>query len=84
MLVQEKLERMDWLTYGHEQREEGWKEGFEKGWKEGFEKGMKIGARKRLEQDAKGMYAKGLKPEQIARIQGITIETVEEILGLHP
>ena len=40
------------------------------------------GDRQRMERDAKGMYAEGLRPEQIARIQGVPVETVEGILGL--
>ena len=66
MLIQERYDRMDWVTYGNEQRKEG----------------EKNGDRQRLERDAKGMYEEGLKPEQIARIQGVTVETIEEILGL--
>lgn len=62
MLIQERYDRMDWLTYGKEQRDEG--------------------DRKRLEHDARGMYKKGLSPKDIAEIQGVPVETIEEILGL--
>ena len=44
----------------------------------------KEGDRLRLEHDAKGMYKEGLKPEAIARVQGISVEEVEAILGLKP
>ena len=43
---------------------------------------MSLGDRRRMEHDAKGMYAKGLKPADIAEIQGVPVETVEQILGL--
>ena len=36
----------------------------------------------RMEKDAKGMYEEGLKPDAIARIQDISVEAVEAILGL--
>ena len=48
--------------------------------KEGEQKGDRL----RLEHDAKGMYKEGLKPETIARVQGISVEEVEAILGLKP
>ena len=46
--------------------------------------GRQEGTRQQLEKDAKGMYKEGLKPEAIARIQGISVEDVEAILGLQP
>ena len=62
MLIQERYDRMDWLTYGKEKRDEG--------------------VRQQLEHDARGMYKKGLSPKDIAEIQGVPVETIEEILGL--
>ena len=64
MLIQEKYDRMDWVTYGDEREFKG--------------------IRQQLEKDARGMYEAGLKPEAIARIQGISVKEVEEILGLQP
>ena len=66
MLIQEKYDRMDWVTYGDERRREG----------------EIKGTRQQMEKDARGMYEEGLKPEVIARIQGISVKEVEEILGL--
>lgn len=66
MLIQERYDRMDWLTYGKEQRDEG----------------VSFGARQQLEHDARGMYKKGLSPKDIAEIQGIPVETIEEIPDL--
>ena len=42
------------------------------------------GDRLRLEHDAKRMYAKGIKPEDIAEIQEVSLDVIEEILGLQP
>ena len=44
--------------------------------------GVSLGDRQRMERDAKGMFAKGLSPKDIAEIQGVPVETVEGILGL--
>lgn len=62
MLIQERYERMDWVTYGNEQRS--------------------TGARQQLEDDARGMYAEGIKPDVIARIQKVSVDMIEKILGL--
>ena len=64
MLIQEKYDRMDWLTYGKEQKNEG--------------------DRQRMEEDAKGMYAEGIKPDVIARVQKVFVDVIEKILGLQP
>ena len=64
MLIQERYDRMDWVTYGNEKKDEG--------------------VRQQLERDAKGMFAKGLSTKDIAEIQGVSVETIEEILGLQP
>lgn len=42
------------------------------------------GAQKQMEEDAKGMYAEGIKPEVIARIQKVSVDVIERILGLNP
>ena len=62
MVIQERYDRMDWVTYGNEQ--------------------MKKGDRQRMEDDAKGMYAEGIKPDVIARIQKVSVDVIEKILGL--
>ena len=64
MLIQEKYDRMDILTYGNDMR--------------------KTGARSQMEQDAKGMYAEGIQPDVIARIQDVSVDVIEKILGLQP
>lgn len=64
MLIQEKFDRMDIVSYGNDKKREG--------------------AREQMEDDAKGMYAEGLKPDAIARIQKVSVDTIEEILGLQP
>ena len=46
--------------------------------------GRQEGTRQQLEKDAKGMNAKGLSPQDISDIQGISVEDVEAILGLQP
>ena len=51
---------------------------------EGEKKGEKKGDRQRMEEDAKGMYAEGIKPDVIARIQKVSVDVIEKILGLHP
>ena len=40
--------------------------------------------KKQMEEDAKGMYAEGIKPEVIARIQKVSVDVIERILGLNP
>ena len=72
MLLQEKYDKMDRLSYGAQERREGEREG------------ERNGDRKRLEQDARGMYAEGLMPDVISRIVKEPIDTVREILGLQP
>ena len=52
--------------------------------KTGRQEGRQEGTRQQLEKDARGMYKEGLKPEVIARIQGISVEEVDAILGLKP
>ena len=42
------------------------------------------GDRQRMEEDAKGMYAEGIKPDVIARIQKVSVDVIERILGLQP
>ena len=44
--------------------------------------GENIGDRQRMESDAKGMYEEGLKPEVIARIQKVSVDVVNNMLGL--
>ena len=39
MLLQEKFDRMDWISYGNEKKEEGLEKGLEKGREEGREEG---------------------------------------------
>lgn len=41
------------------------------------------GEKKQMEEDAKGMYAEGIKPDVIAKIQKVSVDVVEKILGLH-
>ena len=66
MFLQEKYDIMDWVSYGAQQRREG----------------MREGARDQLEQDVRGLYAEGIKPDVISRITKTSIDTVKEILGL--
>ena len=40
------------------------------------------GDRQRMEEDARGMYAEGIKPDVIARVQKTTVDVIEGILGL--
>ena len=46
--------------------------------------GEKKGVKKQMEEDAKGMYAEGIKPDVIAKIQKVSVDVIEKILGLHP
>lgn len=64
MLIEERYDRMNILTYGNDRERKG--------------------DRLRLEHDAKRMYAKGIKPEDIAEIQEVSLDVIEEILGLQP
>ena len=48
----------------------------------GEARGEARGARSQMEEDAKGMYAEGIKPDVIARIQKTTVDVIEGILGL--
>ena len=48
----------------------------------GINKGLLEGDRLRLEEDARGMYAEGLKPDVIAKIQQVAVDVIEGILGL--
>ena len=66
MIIQERYDRMDWLTYGDEQRQEG----------------EKIGMTNQKAEDARAMYDDGLEPERIARILKLDIADVEVMLGL--
>ena len=50
----------------------------------GTEEGKITGARDQMEEDAKGMYAEGIRPEVIARIQKVSVDVIEKILGLLP
>ena len=56
----------------------------EEGIAEGIEEGKITGARDQMEEDAKGMYAEGIRPEVIARIQKVSVDVIENILGLLP
>ena len=56
----------------------------EEGIAEGIEEGKITGARDQMEEDAKGMYAEGIRPEVIARIQKVSVDVIEKILGLLP
>ena len=62
--------------------EYGINKGLEEGRKEGRLEGRMEGDRLRLEEDARGMYAEGLKPDVIARIQKVSVDVIEGILGL--
>ena len=68
MLLQEKYDKMDRLSYGAQREREG----------------ERNGDRKRLEQVTREMYAEGLMPDFISRIVKEPIDTVREILGLQP
>ena len=72
MLLQEKYDKMDRLSYGAQREREGKREG------------KREGDRKRLEQVTRGMYAEGIMPDVISRIVKEPIDTVREILGLQP
>ena len=74
MVLQEKYDIMDWVSYGAQQRREGRLEG--------RLEGMREGDRNRLEQDVRGLYAEGIMPDVISRITKTSIDTVKEILGL--
>ena len=47
-----------------------------------YREGAKEADRKRLTQDAKAMLDDGLEPERVARILNITVEKLEELVGL--
>jgi hypothetical protein len=47
-----------------------------------YREGAKEADRKRLTQDAKAMLDDGLEPERVARILHITVEKLEELVGL--
>ena len=40
------------------------------------------GDRQRMEKDARGMYKKGLSPDDIAEVLEVNVDIVEQILGL--
>ena len=63
-----------------EGRAEGRAEGREEGRAEGRAEGREEGNRIRMEHDARGMYAEGIKPDMIARILKVSIEEIERIL----
>ncbi len=67
-----------------EGKAEGKAEGKLEGKAEGIEEGKITGARDQMEEDAKGMYAEGIRPEVIARIQKVSVDVIEKILGLLP
>ena len=48
----------------------------------GEARGKALGDRLRMEGDARGMYAEGIQPEIIAKIQKTTVDVINEILGL--
>ena len=76
MLLQEKYEKMDWASYGAQERREGKLEGMREGKLEG--------ARDQLEQDVRGMYAEGMMPDVISRVTRHSIEKIKEILSRQP
>ena len=47
-----------------------------------YREGAKEADRKRLTQDAKAMLDDGLEPERVARLLHITVEKLEELVGL--
>ena len=51
-------------------------------YKEGIKEGIKEADCNRLTQDAKAMLDDGLEPERVARILHITVEKLEELVGL--
>jgi len=68
MLLQETYEKMDWASYGAQERREGKLEG----------------DRNRLEQDVRGMYAEGITPDVISRVTKHSIARINEILSRQP
>ena len=96
MLLQEKYEKMDWASYGAQERREGKLEGMREGKLEGKLEGMREGklegmregklegARDQLEQDVRGMYAEGMMPDVISRVTRHSIEKIKEILSRQP
>ena len=54
----------------------------ERGRREGIKEGIKEADQKRLKQDAKAMLDDGLEPERVARILHLTVEKLEELVGL--
>ena len=84
MLLQEKYEKMDWASYGAQERREGKLEGMREGKLEGMREGKLEGARDQLEQDVRGMYAEGMMPDVISRVTRHSIEKIKEILSRQP
>ena len=60
--------------YGKAQEEKGLKKGRKEGWNEGDIA--------RMRDDAKGMYAEGINPDVIARIQKTSVDNVWKMLGV--
>ena len=57
-------------------RKEGLKEGLEKGLKEGLEKGLAQGREEERLRTARAMMAKGYRPEEIAELLSMDIDTL--------
>ena len=51
-------------------------------YREGIKEGIKEADQKRLKQDAKAMLDDGLEPERVARILHLTVDKLEELVGL--
>ena len=66
----------------NEAKEEARKAGRAVGLAEGRAEGRAEGARERMEVDARGMFAEGLDPEVIARIQKVPVDEIRQILNL--
>ena len=96
MLLQEKYEKMDWASYGAQERREGKLEGMREGkregiregklegMREGIREGKLEGERNQLERVVRRMYAEGVKPDIISRFTEASIERVKEILSRQP
>ena len=64
--------------YGKAQEEKGLKKGRDEGRKEGRNEGDIA----RMRDDAMGMYAEGIAPDVIARIQKTSVDNVWKMLGV--
>lgn len=68
--------------YGKAQEEKGLKKGRDEGRKEGRKEGRNEGDIARMRDDAMGMYAEGIAPDVIARIQKTSVDNVWKMLGV--